>query len=100
MDAIADSSALTVKVLHRAQPSLLSQERRPLVAVLVWLMFAVGMVINLLWAYLHRERPNSHRQHLWPTYPLGRPLSTQENSTFPFQLACANLSDPQLPLLR
>lgn len=56
VDAIADSSALTVKVLHPAQPSLLSQERRPLVAVLVWLMFAVGMVINLLWAYLHRER--------------------------------------------
>jgi hypothetical protein len=56
VDAIADSSALTLRVSHPAQPSLLSQERRPLVAVLVWFIFAVGTVINLLWAYLNRER--------------------------------------------
>jgi hypothetical protein len=56
VDAIADSSALTLRVSRPAQPSLLSRERRPLVALVVWFMFAVGTVINLLWAFLHRER--------------------------------------------
>ena len=55
VDAIADDSALTLRVTHPARPSLLSPERRPLVAFFVWFVFAIYVVINLLWAWLRPE---------------------------------------------
>lgn len=56
VDAIADRSALTLRVSHPAQPSLLSPERRPLVAFVVWFMFAIWVMIDLLWAFLREPR--------------------------------------------
>lgn len=64
VDAIADNSALSLKVLHPAQPSLLSPERRPLVAFFVWFMFAIYVTLDLLWAFLRPESQSTHPRSL------------------------------------
>jgi hypothetical protein len=64
VDTIGDRSALTLRVSHPAQPSLLSAERRPLVAFFAWFMFAIYVTLDLLWAFLRPEPRSTHPRSL------------------------------------
>jgi hypothetical protein len=77
VDAMADASALTLKVRNPAQPSLLSTERRPGVAFAVWFLFAVATLIHLLWAYLRPETGFTKPTSL-ASLPAGAPFPNAE----------------------
>jgi hypothetical protein len=80
VDAIADASALTLKVRNPAPPPLLppvSPELRPSVAFVVWFLFAVATLIHLLWAYLRPETGFTKPTSL-ASLPAGAPFLNAE----------------------
>ena len=74
VDTLADRSALTLTVSHPAQPSLLSPEQRPSLAFFAWFMFAIYVMLDLLWSFL-RPEPGSTDPRPVPSLPADRPLT-------------------------
>ena len=81
MDAMADASALTLKVRNPAQPSPLSPERSPGfrlgVGLGLWFWFAVATLIHLLWAYVRPETGFTKPTSL-ASLPAGAPFLNAE----------------------
>jgi hypothetical protein len=81
VDAMADASALTLKVRNPAQPSPLSPERSPGfrlgVGLGLWFWFAVATLIHLLWAYVRPETGFTKPTSL-ASLPAGAPFLNAE----------------------
>ena len=54
LDALADSSALTLRILHPVPLKMTRRDARFAAAFALWFLLALATIIDLLWAFLHR----------------------------------------------